>query len=98
MRESSTGLGGLKAPCRPFDYRKMERDALEECRILKSRLAALKRQKPREKEKEMLRRWEMSVITGIFYEQRHQAQLFRKRAEERENASRLPEREKSAIM
>ena len=85
MMENGNMVGGWKAPCRSFDYRKMERDALGECEVLKARLDALKREKPKDAEKELLRRREVCMLTDIYYEQRHQARLFHKRAEEREN-------------
>ncbi len=87
MMENTNTVGGWKAPCRSFDYRKMERDALGECKALKARLDALKAEKPKDAEKELIRRREICVLTDIYYEQRHQARLFCQRAEERERRS-----------
>lgn len=76
---------GWDAPCVPFDYRKMEQEARRECDRLQSRLRALKQTRAKDGEEELLRRREICMLTDIYYEQRHNARFFRRRAEERES-------------
>lgn len=83
-REMKTkGIGGWDVPCSPCDYRKLEREARRECEALRGRLAALKREEPREAEKELLRRRAIRILTDMYYEQRGNMLLFQQRAEER---------------
>lgn len=77
-------IGGWQAPCAAFDYGKMEREAQKECEVLEKRLRDLKSQKGRDAEAELVRRREICMLTDIYYEQRHQARLFHKRAGQRE--------------
>lgn len=81
-------LGGWHAPCATFDYRKMEREAQQECNVLQQRLKELKARRPKDADTDLLLRREISVLTDIYYEQRHQARLFHRKAEEREVALR----------
>lgn len=85
MEKTTMGtVCGWKAPCAPFDYRKMEREALRECGLLQDRLRALKQARVKDAESDLLRRREVCMLTDIYYEQRHNARLFHRRAEERE--------------
>lgn len=79
-------LGGWRAPCTTFDYRKMEGEAQQECNVLQQRLKELKACRPKDADTDLLLRREISVLTDIYYEQRHQARLFHRKAEEREAA------------
>lgn len=91
MTENAMGrVGGWAAPCAAFDYGKMEREAQRECGLLKGRLQALKEQETKDAEQELLRRREVCLLTDIYYEQRHNAQLFRQRAQRRGQAAESP--------
>lgn len=93
MTAKETGtVGGWKAPCAPFDYEKMEREAQRECDILQARLRKLKSSRPADAEQELIRRREVCLLTDIYYEQRHKVRLFHRRAWERSggDSRRLP--------
>ncbi len=88
MEQNTYGtVGGWKAPCAAFDYREMEGEARRECQSLRERLRELKARKVKDAEADLVRRREVCILTDIYYEQRHQERLFRKRAEERERAA-----------
>lgn len=87
MEKDCRTVGGWEAPCAPFDYGKMEREAQRECDILKQRLDVLKKERVEDADREFLRRREICMLTDIYYEQRHQARLFQKRAQERKCAT-----------
>lgn len=81
--ETNKGVGGWNVPCSPCDYRKLEREARQECEALRGRLDELKREEPRDAEKELLRRRTIRILTDMYYEQRGNMFLFQQRAEER---------------
>lgn len=68
-----TGVGGWRAPCVPFDYEKMEREAKRECEAVHELLERKKREKAPDAERELLRRREVRILTDIYYEQRGNA-------------------------
>ncbi len=76
--------GGWKAPCEAVDFRKLERQALREAEAIEGRLESLKRQAPGNAEQELLRRWEVRMLTDMRYEQKSNARLFSEKAKERE--------------
>lgn len=77
-------VGGWRVPCSPCDYRKLEKEAEKKCEVLREKLAALKKEPLRKGEKELSRRRTVKILTDMYYEQRGNMLLFRKRAEERE--------------
>ncbi len=84
MNCQETQIGGWSAPCEPFDYRRLEETARRECQRVRERLELLKQEKPRDAERELLRRREVRLLTDMYYEQRSNAILFREKAERRE--------------
>ncbi len=89
-KEKKERVGGWEAPCVSFDYGKMEREAQRECEILRGRLQMLKDRKTKDAEEELIRRREVCMLTDIYYEQRHKARLFHKRAGERDGSGESP--------
>ncbi len=87
MNRQETQIGGWSAPCEPFDYRQLEETARRECQRVHERLELLKREKPRDAERELLRRREVRLLTDMYYEQRSNVALFREKAERREAAA-----------
>ncbi len=81
-------VGGWAAPCEPFDYRGLEKEARQEYEAIRSRMDILKQEKPQDQERELLWRRELRILTDMYYEQKHMAGLFQQRAEYLEGLSR----------
>lgn len=80
---AQTGVGGWRAPCLPFDYEKMEREAASECAAIHDRLERLKRWKAPDAERELIRRREVRILTDMYYEQRGNALMLAEKKKER---------------
>ncbi len=78
------GTGGWDVPCEPFDYRKMEREARQECEAIRDRLQRLKRQEAADADRELIRRRDIRILTDMYYEQRSNIRLFEAKARQRE--------------
>ncbi len=74
------GIGGWRAPCAPFDYREMEKDACRECEAIRAGLERLQKEKPKTQERELIRRREICILTDMYYEQKSASRLFHDRA------------------
>lgn len=84
MEVKRAGVGGWEAPCAPIDYRRLEEEARRECAALKGCLERLKREPLRKGEKEILRRREIRLLSGMYYEQRSDVRLFQARVDREE--------------
>lgn len=64
------GTGGWRCPCAPFDYHAFAESARRECENIRLALEAVKKERPRTAELELVRRRRIRMLTDMYYEQR----------------------------
>lgn len=75
-------IHNMTTHCSTCDYRKLAEDAEHEVESLRDKLRTLKNLPLRPGEKILSRRRTVKLLTDMYYEQRKNLQLFRRRADE----------------